>query len=378
MKSIGVLGSTGSVGSQTLQVIGAYREDFELVGIVARRASERLLYQAREFRPRYVVSFEEPSKEWLSLLPPETTYLKGMEGLVSVIENSQTVVNAISGTDGILPTYLTLLMGKKLLASNKESLICLRELVQEKRELIVPVDSEHNALFQLLSVVQREHVKKIYLTASGGPFRNKTIEELKEVRVEDALKHPTWKMGAKITVDSATLMNKGMEIIEAINLFDIPLESVDVVVHPQSVVHGIVELKDGSFLIHASQTDMRIPILHSLYYPERKAFPFETKSLLDLSPLSFEPLDSEKFRSVSLCKWVALMGGIYPAVLVGADQIATELFLDGRIGFLDIVELVEEVLSSVNLPDPKNIDEVLQAIEWAYRKGRELAGVHEL
>ncbi len=374
MKKLGVLGSTGSVGSQTLEVVKAYREDFELVGILAKRASEKLLLQAIELKPRFVSCYEEPSKDWLSELPEGTAFLRGEEGLHAIVENSEILMNAISGVDGILPTYLVLQQGKRLLASNKESLICLRELVRENRDRIVPVDSEHNALFQIMLGLRREDIRKVYLTASGGPFRDKSLEELKHVSVEDALKHPTWKMGAKITIDSATLMNKGMELIEAINLFDLGVESLDVVIHPQSIVHGIVELIDGSFIFHTSQTDMRIPILHSLYYPERKPFPFERKSLLDLSPITFERVDTEKFRSIPLCKWVALMGGVYPAVLVGADQIAVELFLQGKIGFLDIVNLVEEVLSYVNLKDPQSLEDVLYAIDWAYKKGLELVG----
>ncbi|MEJ7554242.1 MAG: 1-deoxy-D-xylulose-5-phosphate reductoisomerase [Aquificaceae bacterium] len=374
MKRLGVLGSTGSVGSQTLEVVKAYREDFELVGILAKRASEKLLLQAVELKPRFVSCYEEPSKDWLSELPEGTAFLRGEEGLHAIVENSEILMNAISGVDGILPTYLVLQQGKRLLASNKESLICLRELVRENKDRIVPVDSEHNALFQIMLGLRREDIKKVYLTASGGPFRDKSLEELKHVSVEDALKHPTWKMGAKITIDSATLMNKGIELIEAINLFDLEVESLDVVIHPQSVVHGIVELIDGSFIFHTSQTDMRIPILHSLYYPERKPFPFEKKGLLELSPITFERVDTEKFKSIPLCKWVALMGGIYPAVLVGADQIAVELFLRGRIGFLDIVNLVEEVLSYVNLKDPQSLEDVLYAIDWAYKKGLELVG----
>ncbi len=375
MKRLGVLGSTGSVGSQTLEVVKAYREDFELVGILAKRASEKLLFQAVELKPRFVSCYEEPSKDWLSELPEGTAFLRGEEGLHAIVENSEILMNAISGVDGILPTYLVLQQGKRLLASNKESLICLRELVRENKDRIVPVDSEHNAIFQIMLGLRREDIRKVYLTASGGPFRDKSLEELKHVSVEDALKHPTWKMGAKITIDSATLMNKGMELIEAINLFDLEVESLDVVIHPQSLVHGIVELIDGSFIFHTSQTDMRIPILYSLYYPERKPFPFERKSLLDLSPITFERVDTEKFRSIPLCKWVALMGGVYPAVLVGADQIAVELFLQGRIGFLDIVNLVEEILSSVSLKDPQSLEDVLSAIDWAYKKGLELLEV---
>mgnify|MGYP001770641488 CR=1 FL=1 len=375
MRKLSVLGSTGSVGSQTLQVVKAYREDFELVGIVAKRASERLLMQAKEFKPAYVVSFQEPTKDWLKELPEGSQYLFGEEGLLEVIKASEVVMNAISGTDGILPTYWTLTMGKRLLASNKESIICLRRWVKQHKDQIVPVDSEHNALFQLLSFVKKEDIRKVYLTASGGPFRQASLEELKKVKAEDALRHPTWKMGQKITVDSATLFNKGMEIIEALNLFDIELDQIEVVIHPQSVVHGIVELKDCTFLFHTSQTDMKVPILHSLYYPERKTFPFERKSLFELSPITFEKVDTERFRSVSLCRWVATMGGAYPAVLVGADQSAVELFLEGKIGFLDITHLVEEVLSLVSLPEPQRIEDVLYAIDWAYKKGKELAKV---
>lgn len=375
MKKLGVLGSTGSVGSQTLDVVRAYREDFELVGILARKASEKLLLQAKEFRPVYVSCYEEPPQEWLSQLPEGVLFLKGEEGLHALVEGSDVLMNAISGVDGILPTHLVLKKGKRLLASNKESLICLRKLVQEKRELIVPVDSEHNALFQLLSMVEKRDVRKVYLTASGGPFRNRSLEELRHVRVEEALRHPTWRMGAKITVDLATLMNKGMELIEAMNLFDLHPESLEVLIHPQSVVHGVVELLDGNFLLLTSQTDMRIPILHSLFYPERRAYPFERKSLLELSPMEFERADTEKFKSLALCRWVALMGGPYPAVLVGADQVAVELFLQGRLGFLEVVDLVEEVLGLVNFGEPESFEEILSIIDWAYRKGQELMGV---
>lgn len=375
MKRLGILGSTGSVGSQTLEIIRANREDFELIGLLAKKASDKLLFQAIEFKPKYVSCYEEPSKGWLDSLPSNTKFLKGEEGLHAIVEEADMLMNAISGTDGILPTYLVLEKGKRLLASNKESLICLGRLVKERRELIVPVDSEHNALFQLLSMVSEQEIRKVYLTASGGPFRNKSLEELRYVSVEEALNHPTWRMGAKITVDSATLMNKGMELLEAMNLFNLSVENLDVLIHPQSVVHGVVELIDGSFLFHASQTDMKIPILYSLYYPERRPYPFERKSLFDLSPIHFERVDTEKFRSIHICKWVALMGGVYPIVLVGADQVAVELFLEGKIGFLDIVKLIEEILSSANLKEPESIEEVLSAVQWAYEKGKEIVGV---
>ncbi|SNZ16473.1 1-deoxy-D-xylulose-5-phosphate reductoisomerase [Hydrogenobacter hydrogenophilus] len=373
MRKLGVLGSTGSVGSQTLDIVRAYREEFHLVGIVAKKASEKLLKQAIEFKPHYVVSYEEPSKDWLNSLPKETTYIKGQDGLIEVISASDFLMNAISGIDGIIPTYEILRRNKRLLASNKESIVCLGDLIREKRDLVVPVDSEHNALFQLLSFVSAEDLRKVYLTASGGPFRERSLQDLEKATVDEALNHPRWKMGAKITVDSATLMNKGMEIIEAINLFDLSVDSIDVLIHPQSVVHGIVELKDGSFLFHVSQTDMKIPIMHALFYPDRKDYPFERKSLLDLSPISFEQVDREKFRALHLCKWSAQMGGAYIPALVGADQAAVEMFLEGHIKFLDIVRIVEDVLSMLSLPEPQNIEQVLNTINWAYQKGKEVS-----
>jgi 1-deoxy-D-xylulose-5-phosphate reductoisomerase len=373
MRKLGVLGSTGSVGSQTLDIVRAYREEFHLVGIVAKKASEKLLQQAIEFKPHYVVSYEEPSKDWLNSLPKETTYIKGQDGLIEVISVSDFLMNAISGIDGIIPTYEILKRNKRLLASNKESIVCLGDLIREKRSLVLPVDSEHNALFQLLSFISVEDVKKVYLTASGGPFRERPLQDLEKATVEEALNHPRWKMGAKITVDSATLMNKGMEIIEAINLFDLSVDSIEVLIHPQSVVHGIVELKDGSFLFHVSQTDMKIPIMHALFYPHRKDYPFERKNLLDLSPMSFEQVDREKFRALYLCKWSAQMGGAYVPALVGADQAAVEMFLKGCIKFLDIVRVVEDVLSMLSLPEPRNLEQVLSTINWAYERGKEVS-----
>ncbi|NPB08377.1 MAG: 1-deoxy-D-xylulose-5-phosphate reductoisomerase [Aquificae bacterium] len=369
---LGILGSTGSIGTQTLEVISAFRGEVRVSGLLARRASEKLLRQAREFRPRFVVSYEEPSSEWLEALPPETKYLKGDEGLKAIVENSERVMNAVAGVYGIKPAYEVLKAGKILLASNKESIICLPKLVRENRERIIPVDSEHNALFQLLSSVKEEEVRFVYLTASGGPFRNRSPEELKSVSVEEALKHPRWNMGEKITVDSATLMNKGFEILEAMNLFDLELDQIKVVIHPQSYVHGIVELKDNSFLMHTSPTDMRIPIMHALFYPQRKEYPFRRVSLLELSGLTFEEVDRNKFKALDLARWAGSMGGVYLPVLVGADEEAVRLFLERRIGFLDITELIERALAEVNIPDPETPEEVLQAVEWGRRKVREL------
>ncbi|WP_448587610.1 1-deoxy-D-xylulose-5-phosphate reductoisomerase [Thermocrinis sp.] len=372
MTKLGILGSTGSVGSQTLEVIKAYRKEFELVGLVAKRASDKLLAQAREFKPRFVVSYEEPSEDWLRGIPKECKYLKGDEGLLAVIEESEKVLNAIAGVDGLLPTFYTLSKDKILLASNKESIVCLENLVKEKNQNIIPVDSEHNATFQLLSMLRKEEVEKVYLTASGGPFKDTPLEDFSKVKPEQALCHPRWKMGKKITIDSATLMNKGIELLEAKVLFDLDPDLIEIVIHPQSLVHGAVKLKDGSFLFHVSPTDMRIPIMNALFYPKRPFNPFNSVSIFELSPIAFERVDRKKFMAIEVCEWVARMGGVYVPVLLGADERAVELFLEERITFDMIVPLIREVLSSVNMGEPKSLEDIRYAIDWGYRKVDEL------
>lgn len=372
MIRLAVLGSTGSVGSQTLEVVERFSDEIEVVALLARRASQKLLHQALRFRPLLVVTYEEPPQEWLESLPQGTRHMLGDEGMREAISLADRVMNAVSGVHGIKPTYYTLTEGKILLASNKESIICLGSLVRENRERVIPVDSEHNALFQLLEGVRREDIRFLYLTASGGPFRKWSLEEMRRATPQDALKHPNWNMGAKITVDSATLMNKGFEMLEAVNLFEVELERIKVVIHPQSVVHGALELKDGSFLLHAGKTDMRIPIMHALFYPERKKYPFEDVDLTSLSPIEFEEVDQERFRSLYLARWVGKKGGVYIPVLVGADEEAVSLFLEGKIGFLDILELIEKTLYSVSIPEPEDVEGILKAVEWARNKVREI------
>jgi len=372
MIKLALFGSTGSVGRQTLEVIDAFPGEVEVVALAARRSSQKLLLQAQKYRPSLVVSEEEPAREWFEHLPRGTEYLRGDEGLREAVKLADRVMNAISGVHGIKPAYYTLREGKTLLASNKESILCLAELVSENRERILPVDSEHNALFQLMEGKRKEDIKFMYLTASGGPFRKWSLEEMRKATPRDALRHPTWDMGAKITIDSATLMNKGFEMLEAKNLFGIELSRVKVVIHPQSVVHGILELRDGTFLMHASKTDMRVPIAHALFYPECKRNPFGETELPSLSPIGFEEVDGERFPCLYLARWAGEMGGVYVPVLVGADEEAVSLFLEGRIGFLDIPDIVEKTLSSVNIPDPDGVEDVVGAVEWARCKVREL------
>lgn len=372
MIKLAVLGSTGSVGTQTLKVAEKFPEEIEVKALLARRASDTLLLQTRKFKPELVVTYEEPSKDWLSSLPKGTQHMLGDEGLHAAVALSDRVMNAVSGVNGIKPAHVVLKSGKLLLASNKESIICLGELVKENRERVIPVDSEHNALFQLLRDVDVKDIRFVYLTASGGPFKDWSLEDMSKATKEQALRHPRWNMGAKITIDSATLMNKGFELLEAMNLFCLDMDRIKVVIHPQSVVHGVVELKDGSFFMHASQTDMKIPIMHALFYPERKPYPFERKPLPELSPVSFEEVDTDKFRALYLARWAGEMGGVYIPVLLGADEEAVELFLEGKIGFLKIVEIIEKTLSEVNISDPRSIDEILAAVEWGRAKVRDI------
>ena len=361
MKKLGVLGSTGSVGSQTLEVVKAYREDFELVGILAKRASEKLLLQAVELKPRFVSCYEEPSKDWLSELPEGTAFLRGEEGLHAIVENSEILMNAISGVDGILPTYLVLQQGKRLLASNKESLICLRELVRENKDRIVPVDSEHNALFQIMLGLRREDIRKVYLTASGGPFRDKSLEELKHVSVEDALKHPTWRMGAKITIDSATLMNKGMELIEAINLFDLEVESLEVVIHPQSIIHSMVQFEDGSLKAQMGLPDMKLPIQYAMGFPNRIKNNHPRLDFKKFESLTFEEPDTKTFMNLALAIEALNKAGNLPCVMNAANEIAVWAFLRNRIGFLDMMAVVEQTMKKVTFIEKPTLDDYFES-----------------
>ena len=373
MIRLAVLGSTGSIGTQTLEVAKSFPQEVEVTALCAGRPSERFLAQIKEFRPKVVTTADEPPSEWLRDLPEGTEYLPYREGLEACISLADRVMNAVSGVHGVEPAYLTLKMGKTLLASNKESILCLGEIMDLPRDRIIPVDSEHNALFQILEGVDKRDVRFIYLTASGGPFRNWTLEEMRKATPQQALNHPRWNMGAKITVDSATLMNKGFEMLEAKNLFDIELDRIKVVIHPQSAVHGMVSLIDGSFLMHASATDMRVPILHALFYPRRMPSTVDIPSPTDLSPISFEEVDGERFPCLYLARWAGEMGGAYVPALVGADEEAVNLFLEGKIGFLDIPALIEEVLSSVSLKDPEDLEGILSVIEWSREKAKELS-----
>jgi 1-deoxy-D-xylulose-5-phosphate reductoisomerase len=371
MTRLSILGSTGTVGKNALDVVRAHKDKIQLIGIGAYRASKELLEEVKEFRPKFVFSVETPTKDWLDEISKYSKYLDEEEGLQAIIENSDRILNAISGTSGIKATYSILKAKKILLASNKESILCMPNLIRENLDLVIPVDSEHNAAFELLK--SHKTVKNLYITASGGPFREYSKEQLKTVSKEGALKHPNWKMGPKITIDSATLMNKGFELIEASVLFNIPLERIKILIHPQSIVHAIVELENGSFIANMSLPDMRLPIQNAIFYPEMVNYTFNRLDLTSISCLSFEKPKRDLFRAIDVCEWVASMGNPYVSVLLGADDKAVELFLEGKIGFLDIPVLIENVLSSVNFHIEENLEDILRAVEFGKNKLLELS-----
>ena len=371
MIRLSILGSTGTVGKNALDVVRAHKDKIQLVGIGAYRASKELLEEVKEFRPKFVFSVETPTKDWLDEISKYSKYLDEEEGLQAIIENSDRILNAISGTSGIKATYSILKAKKILLASNKESILCMPNLIRENLDLVIPVDSEHNAAFELLK--SHKTVKNLYITASGGPFREYSKEQLKTASKEEALKHPNWKMGPKITIDSATLMNKGFELMEASVLFNIPLERIKILIHPQSIVHAIVELENGSFIANMSLPDMRLPIQNAIFYPEMVNYTFNRLDLTSISCLTFEKPKRDLFRAIDVCEWVASMGNPYVSVLLGADDKAVELFLEGKIGFLDIPVLIENVLSSVNFHIEENLEDILRAVEFGKNKLLELS-----
>jgi len=365
------LGSTGSVGTQALDVVRRHPDRFKVVILSAKRASRRLLEQAKAFEPDFVIT-EEPAPDGFKReLPTKTKHLTGLLGLSLALERTKPkkVLNAVSGIFGIEPSFRTLEHSNALLLlANKETVVAAGELLKPYLERIVPVDSEHNALFQVLRNLKREEVKKLYLTASGGPFRGMGKEELKRVRPEQALKHPRWRMGKKITVDSATLMNKGFEVIEARYLFEVPVERVEVLVHPQSLVHGIVETVDGHHFLVAYPTDMRYPLQHALFYPERVATDLPTLSWTSVGKLEFERPDFDTFECLKLAYEYGRRGFPHTALLVGADEAAVELFLEGKISFTDIPALVKRTVEALapRFEGPPTVERAVEAAAAAY------------
>ncbi len=374
-RAIALLGATGSIGTNTLEVLRRYPDRFHLVAFSFHRNRDRALDIAHEFRPRFVVQTgpDPDPGPWRSLGIP---LLTGTEGLreVATLEEVDTVLVATAGTLGVHPTLAALQAGKRVALANKETLVSFGPVVRPwmDRGELLPVDSEHSALFQLLEG-RRKEVLSVVLTASGGPFRTWTREQMRRVTPADALRHPTWNMGAKITVDSATLMNKGLEVIEAHWLFDLPAEQILVVVHPQSIVHALVHLVDGASLAHLGYPDMRIPIQYALTYPERWTTPIPTLDLARVGQLTFEEPDLDRFPLLRLAYEALETGGHHPCALNAANEEAVHAFLREEIGFLDIARVVEEVLQTLDLPSaPPDLEGLLETDARARHQAREI------
>ena len=374
MKGLVILGSTGSIGRQTLDVVRAFPQELRVVGLAAGLNVELLAAQIEEFNPRLACCASEEDRE----LFPEGVAYAPMEEMVCQ-PDVDLIMAATIGSPGLIPTHRALENNKRVALANKEVIIMAGELVMSLARsgggALLPVDSEPSAIWQCLQG-ESEGIRRIIITASGGPFRTTPLEELERVTPEEALKHPTWKMGKKITVDSATLMNKGFEVIEAHWLFGVPWENIEVVVHPQSIVHSMVELADGSVKAQLGPPDMRLPIQYALFHPTRLENPQIPRLDTSLThSLSFQPLEPDRYPCFNMAVEAGKTGGTYPAVLSAADEVAVELFLNRSIGFMDIYRTIEQVLEDHSPSPGKCLEEILEADHWARARAREVAGV---
>ncbi len=373
MKRIAILGSTGSIGTQTLEVVRE-QKDIEVAALCAGRNGKLLEKQIREFRPQIAVLWEETDAKRLreAVADLEITVLSGMEGLLFVarMEGYEILVTAMVGMLGIRPTIAAIEAGKDIALANKETLVTAGHLIMplaaEKKAAILPVDSEHSAIFQCLNGERKNRIKKILLTASGGPFRGKKREELKQVRAVDALKHPNWTMGKKITIDSATLVNKGLEVMEARWLFGTELSRIQVVVHPQSVIHSMVEYEDGGVIAQLGTPDMRLPIQYALYYPERRQLSGKRLDLFELGTLTFEKPDLDTFQGLALAFRAMERGGNIPTAYNAANEKAVALFLQGEIAFLEIPELIQGSMEQCRFRENPGLEEILETEQEVY------------
>ena len=377
MRKLVILGSTGSIGVQALDVV-ARSEDLEVVGLAAAGRWERLLAQAQEFGVPRVSLTDEAAAARAQASWPGGEVLAGPEGILQLVAESQAdlVLNGLVGSAGLAPTVAALAEGIDLALANKESLVVGGELVMQLAEAtgasVVPVDSEHSALYQLLRKEPPGTVERLVLTASGGPFRGMSRDELAAVSAQDALAHPTWDMGGKITIDSATLMNKGLEVIEAHHLFGVPYERIAVVVHRESIVHALVDLNDGASLAHMGYPDMRVPISFALHHPDRADVPVDRLDLARVGTLSFEPPDLDTFSCLELAREAAVAGGTAPCVLNAANEVAVHAFLGGRLRFLDIPAVIERALESCAAGPVRSFEDLYEADAEARAAARSL------
>lgn len=365
LKKIAILGSTGSIGKQTLDV-AREQGDIEVVALCARRSVALMEEQIREFRPKKAVMWDEEAAKDLRVRVGDldVEVLSGMDGILEVasMDGYEYFVTAIMGMVGIRPTVAAIEAGKKIALANKETLVTaghlIMKLAAEKGVPILPVDSEHSAIFQSLNGEAGNRIDKIWLTASGGPFRGRTQKELQNVRPEDALKHPTWAMGRKITIDSSTLVNKGLEVIEARWLFDVDPSQIKVLVHPQSIIHSMVEYEDGGIIAQLGVPDMRLPIQYALYYPERRPMKGEKLDFYTLGQITFEKPDMDAFPALRLAYKAIEKGGNLPTVFNAADELVVQMFLDGKISFLDIAALIQKCMESCRFREDPTLDEI--------------------
>nr|WP_297937662.1 1-deoxy-D-xylulose-5-phosphate reductoisomerase [uncultured Lachnoclostridium sp.] len=373
MKKIAILGSTGSIGTQTLDVV-RNNKDLEVVALAAGSNITRLEEQILEFRPKVVSVWEEQKAKELreKVKHLDVKVLSGMDGLIACAaeRESSVVVTAVVGMIGIRPTIEAIKAGKDIALANKETLVTAGHIIvplaKEYGVSLLPVDSEHSAIFQCLHGERQNKVSKILLTASGGPFRGKKLEELKNIQVEDALKHPNWSMGQKITIDSSTMVNKGLEVIEAKWLFDVEYSQIQVVVQPQSIIHSMVEFEDGGVMAQLGTPDMRLPIQYALYYPERRPLPGDRLDFYKLGQITFEEPDLETFRGLKLAFEAGRLGGSIPTVYNAANELAVSMFLKRKISYLEIVKSIEYAMKKHSFIDNPNVEQILSVEQETY------------
>ena len=373
-KKISILGSTGSIGTQTLEVV-AEHGDIEVTALACGRNIKLLEEQMRQFHPKLVAVENEKLAEEIRVRTEDLgiPVMSGMDGLIAVAteEHAQMVVTAIVGMLGVRPTIAAIEAHKDIALANKETLVTAGHLIiplaQKCGVKIFPVDSEHSAIFQSLQGNEHNAIHKILLTASGGPFRGKTREELKEMQVEDALKHPNWSMGRKVTIDSSTLVNKGLEVMEAKWLFGVELDQIEVVVHPQSVIHSAVEYEDGAVIAQLGTPDMRLPIQYALYYPDRRTLSGKRLDLFALHELTFEKPDTDTFKGLSLAFDAMRRGGNIPTVFNAANEKAVALFLDRKISYLQITDMIEDAMAHSTFISHPDVDDILETEQETYR-----------
>lgn len=367
MKNIAVLGSTGSIGTQTLDIVRNNTDELKIKVLAAGSNVELIEKQIREFKPEIAVLYNAEKANELKIKIADTgvKVLSGMDGMIeaATFDNVDTVVTSMVGMIGIKPTIAAIKAGKNIALANKETLVTaghiIMPLIKEHKVSLLPVDSEHSAIFQSMNGENRKRISKILLTASGGPFRGKSYEELKNVTLEDALKHPNWAMGQKITVDSATLVNKGLEVMEAAWLFDVDVSMIQVVVHPQSVIHSMVEYEDTAVIAQLGCPDMRLPIQYALFYPDRRFLDAKKLDFFEMKSLTFEKPDMDTFKGLKFAMEAAEFGGSMPTVFNASNEEAVAMFLNKKIGFLDIYRIIEESMNRHTVISNPDIDTVL-------------------